>query len=54
MWREKPVIVSACLWWFGFCWATLLRRPRLIPADLHAFVRNEQRQRLARSLRLSR
>lgn len=54
MWREKPVIISACLWWLGFCWATLQRRPRLIPADLLAFVRNEQRQRLAHMLRLSR
>jgi len=47
--RDHPLIISAFLWWLGFCWATLLRRPRMIPADLHAFIRKEQRERLAHS-----
>jgi hypothetical protein len=45
-WHERPLIIGAFCWWIGYCCAILQRRPRLIPPDLLAFVRREQKQRL--------
>jgi glycosyltransferase involved in cell wall biosynthesis len=47
--REPPFIIGASSWWIGYGCAILQRRPRLIPADLLAFVRAEQKQRLLRT-----
>ncbi len=44
--RERPWIVGGVAWWLGYCAACLSRRPRLIPADVLAYVRAEQRARL--------
>ena len=44
--REPPFIIGACSWWIGYVCAVIQRRPRLIPTDLLAFVRAEQKHRL--------
>lgn len=43
---EPPAVVSAIARWLGFCAATLARRPRVVPPDVVAFLREEQRKRL--------
>ena len=48
--REPPLIIGACSWWIGYICAIVQRRPRLIPADLLAFVRAEQKHRLWRMI----
>jgi glycosyltransferase involved in cell wall biosynthesis len=45
---EPPAIVSAIARWFGFCAAAVARRPRVVPPDVVAFLREEQRKRLTR------
>ena len=49
-WHERPLFLGAICWWLGFCAAEMQRRPRLIPDDLLAFVRAEQKQRLWRAV----
>jgi glycosyltransferase involved in cell wall biosynthesis len=43
---EPPFLAAAVARWSGFCAATLQRRPRVVPADVVAFVQKEQRHRL--------
>jgi glycosyltransferase involved in cell wall biosynthesis len=43
---EPPFLVSACARWLGFCAATVQRRPRVVPSDVVAHVRHEQRHRM--------
>ena len=45
---EPPLLASAVARWLGFCAATLRGRPRVVPPDVVAFVRKEQRERLGR------
>lgn len=47
---EPPLLVAALAHWFGYCVATVRRRPRVVPPHVIAFVQKEQRHRL-RSLR---
>ena len=51
---EPPLLVGAISWWVGYCCAAMQRRKRLIPRDLLEFIRDEQKRRLWRLLRLSR
>lgn len=43
---NPPVVVAAVAWFAGYCSAMCRRRPRLLPPDLLAFVRQEQTRRL--------
>ncbi len=45
---ERPRIIGAFAWWFGFCNACLRRRKRLLPSDLLAYVQREQFGRFLR------
>jgi biofilm PGA synthesis N-glycosyltransferase PgaC len=44
--REPPFVIGGLAWWLGFCAATVQRRSRQIPADLLAFIRTEQMNRM--------
>ena len=44
------MIFGAAAWWLGYCSAVLQRRPRIIPAELVAFLRREQVARLRKLL----
>jgi poly-beta-1,6-N-acetyl-D-glucosamine synthase len=46
---EPPFLASAVARWFGFCAATIRQRPRVVPADVIAYVQNEQRRRLRKA-----
>jgi glycosyltransferase involved in cell wall biosynthesis len=48
--HHRPFLFGAAAWWLGYCSAMLLRRQRIIPAELVAFVRREQVTRLRRLL----
>jgi poly-beta-1,6-N-acetyl-D-glucosamine synthase len=43
---EPPFLLSALARWGGFCAATMRARPRVVPPQLVAFLRMEQRRRL--------
>ena len=45
---EPPFLFGAIARFWGYCFATLQKRPCLLPPDLKAFVRQEQMQRLRR------
>jgi glycosyltransferase involved in cell wall biosynthesis len=47
-WREPPLCVAATAHFAGYCMATAQRRPRIVPENLVAFVRQEQSARLFR------
>jgi glycosyltransferase involved in cell wall biosynthesis len=47
---EPPFLAGAIARFLGYCFATLQKRPCLLPPDLKAFVRLEQMQRLRRFL----
>jgi hypothetical protein len=51
-WHDQPLILASMSWWAGYTWAVLQRRPRLIPADILAFVRREQMARLRKTIGL--
>jgi glycosyltransferase involved in cell wall biosynthesis len=51
-WHERPLFIGAICWWIGYVSAVVQRRPRLIPPDLLAFVRSEQKQRLRKVARI--
>jgi glycosyltransferase involved in cell wall biosynthesis len=46
--HHHPFFFGAVAWWLGYCSAILQRRPRMIPAELLAFLRREQTGRLRR------
>lgn len=46
--NEPPYVAAAVARWLGFCAAAARRRSRVVPPDVIAFVRHEQRQRLRR------
>jgi len=46
--RKPPVVVGGAALGWGYLWSALKREPRAVPADLVAFVRKEQMQRLRR------
>jgi poly-beta-1,6-N-acetyl-D-glucosamine synthase len=50
---QRPFVIAASATFFGFCTAALRRQSRVIPSDLVAHVRSEQRQRLRRQLMAS-
>lgn len=43
---ERPYLLAAIAWWSGYCWATIRRRQRMIPSQVVAHIRREQRDRL--------
>lgn len=43
---EKPIVVSSVVRATSYCYAACQRRSRLLPADLLAYLRNEQKKRL--------
>jgi len=43
---DPPWLIGSIAWWIGYCGAALQRRERLLPEDLLAFIRREQKQRL--------
>jgi len=49
---EPPILGSAIARWCGYCTATFHRRPRIVPPEVIAFVRHEQRVRLWQQLRV--
>ncbi len=50
--REPPVVLGAIAWWTGYAGRALARRPRVVPAELVAYLRREQMDRLRAQLRL--
>jgi glycosyltransferase involved in cell wall biosynthesis len=47
---EPPLLVGSIARWVGFCYAAFQRRKPMIPADLLAFLRGEQKRRLFEKL----
>ena len=47
---EPPIVASALARWFGFCAASMRRRPRIVPEAVISFVQSEQRARLRQYL----
>ena len=45
-WRERPVVVGGLARIAGFGWSTIHRLPRILPPDVIAAIRREQRNRM--------
>ncbi len=43
---ERPIGAASFARWCGYCSGALQRRPRVVPAEVVAFVQKEQRRRL--------
>jgi poly-beta-1,6-N-acetyl-D-glucosamine synthase len=45
--REKPYVLGASIRLFTFCWRSIRKKPRSVPDEFIAFLRKEQRVRVA-------
>lgn len=45
---ESPVVIGALSRWIGYCTGVVQQRPRLVPREVVAYIRREQRERLLR------
>lgn len=50
--RDRPFLINSISWWLGFCSASLSRGDRIVPAQVVAHVRSEQKARLKRAFGL--
>jgi biofilm PGA synthesis N-glycosyltransferase PgaC len=43
-----PCFIGSIAWWFGYCYAVIRRRQRIVPKELVAFMWREQKRRIVR------
>lgn len=49
--KRRPILLDGTLGWAGYCWAVLRREKKVLPQEVVAFRRREERNRLRALLR---